>query len=100
MSSCILLTCDLTLSLKIDIDDVTTHSCILIWTPPSDDGGTAILRYVIKQRETSRHLWAKLDSVKAELNKYEVAKLNDGREYEFQVRKQYLRSMFLQDVIL
>lgn len=73
--------------LVIDTDDVTTHSCTLLWTPPNDDGGTPIIRYNIEQRETGRHTWSRLGSVKAEVNKYEVTKLSEGKEYEFQVKK-------------
>ena len=68
-----------------DTDDITTHSCTLLWTPPSDLGGTAIVRYVIEQRETGRHTWTKLGSVKADKTKFEVTKLIKGKEYEFQV---------------
>ena len=70
----------------LDVDDITIHSCTLLWTPPSDDGGTAIIRYSIEQRETGRHTWTKLGSVKPEVKKFEVQKLSEGKEYEFQVR--------------
>jgi len=72
--------------LCLDTDDVTTHSCTLLWTPPSDNGGTEIIRYNVEQREVGRHTWARLGSVKAAINKFDVTKLTEGKEYEFQVK--------------
>lgn len=61
---------------------------MLTWSPPKDDGGTGIVRYIVEKRETSRSVWTKLTgSVKPDAMKYEVKKLTEGKEYEFQVNK-------------
>lgn len=69
-----------------DIEDMTKSTCTLVWTPPSDDGGSEITKYTVERREMTRHVWTLLSKcVKADVLRFEVDKLMENREYEFQV---------------
>ena len=63
------------------------QSATLTWGPPADDGGTAIVRYELRYRETggSYGSWRTV-SGGASARSATVRNLDNGTSYEFQVR--------------
>jgi hypothetical protein len=39
---------------------MTEDSVVLSWSPPADNGGCAVSRYVLETREASKRAWAAL----------------------------------------
>ncbi|OZC09937.1 hypothetical protein X798_03043 [Onchocerca flexuosa] len=66
------------------ISDITKEGCTLTWKPPSDDGGSDIMHYVIEKMDTSRGTWQEIGHFPDCTAK--VTKLVDGKEYKFRIK--------------
>uniref|UniRef100_A0A1B0DIT2 Uncharacterized protein n=1 Tax=Phlebotomus papatasi TaxID=29031 RepID=A0A1B0DIT2_PHLPP len=57
----------------------------LEWTPPKDDGGAPIQKYVIQKRDKAGRAWTDAATVPGDRTKATVPNLEEGHEYEFRV---------------
>ncbi|KAG1672466.1 Twitchin [Nymphon striatum] len=58
----------------------------LKWSPPKEDGGAPIEKYVIEKRKKGAHKWLKAKEVPADKPEGTVDNLEEGCEYEFRVK--------------
>ncbi|XP_072180965.1 twitchin-like [Diadema setosum] len=68
---------------NLSITETTPESATVTWTPPSDDGGSPVIDYVIEKRDMKRNTWVKVDTT-TDLT-FRVPKLAEGNEYMFRV---------------
>lgn len=68
----------------IIFDDVQAHSLRMSWKPPTDDGGTDILGYIVERREATKAAWYTVDSRVVDTSLV-VKGLHEGSEYHFKV---------------
>ncbi len=61
----------------------TETTVSLSWSPPSDNGGSEITKYVIERREASKRAWQTVGDTIELL--YEVTSLQEGQTYLFRV---------------
>uniref|UniRef100_A0AAY5EU11 Titin n=1 Tax=Electrophorus electricus TaxID=8005 RepID=A0AAY5EU11_ELEEL len=67
-----------------EISGVTSESCVLTWSEPTDDGGTDITNYIVEKRESGQTSWQVVNSsVKRPTIK--VTHLTKYMEYTFRV---------------
>lgn len=57
----------------------------LEWRQPKDDGGSKILKYIIKKRKDKKSEWERVMSVDGSERSYQVSGLTQGTEYFFAV---------------
>jgi titin len=67
------------------ISNIQTNGCTLAWAPPSEDGGSRIVSYIIEAREAKRATWYQLDSIDASETKFKVGDLVENNSYYFRV---------------
>lgn len=68
----------------IEISGITSESCVLTWTEPTDDGGSDITNYIVEKRESGQTSWQVVNSsVKRPTIK--VTHLTKYMEYTFRV---------------
>ncbi|XP_017553307.1 immunoglobulin-like and fibronectin type III domain-containing protein 1 [Pygocentrus nattereri] len=63
-------------------------NCInLEWTPPTKDGGTELLGYLLEKRKKDTNQWVALNPANEPIKalKYAVKEVSEGSEYEFRV---------------
>lgn len=46
----------------LELDDIQARSVRVSWRPPSEDGGSDILGYIVERREVSKVAWYTVDS--------------------------------------
>ncbi|PAV56317.1 hypothetical protein WR25_15732 isoform E [Diploscapter pachys] len=68
----------------LKISNVHKEGCQLAWKPPTDNGGSEIMHYVVEKMDTSRGTWQ-------EVGKFpdcsaKVLKLTPNKEYQFRVK--------------
>nr|XP_006823011.1 PREDICTED: titin-like [Saccoglossus kowalevskii] len=63
--------------------DVAKDAMTISWEPPSDDGGSSILRYIIEMRETNKGSWLRVGTTP--LLEHRVINLIEGHHYVFRV---------------
>lgn len=68
----------------LEATDVTKTTAQLSWLPPENDGGSAILNYIVEKREVDRKTWTKCTE---DLKKtsFKVTNMAPGIEYYFRV---------------
>lgn len=57
----------------------------LEWRQPKDDGGSKILKYIIKKKKDKKSEWERVMSVDGSERSYQVSGLTQGTEYFFAV---------------
>lgn len=67
----------------LDVMDVYSDRCALMWDKPKDDGGSPIKHYLVEKQDTSTGNWEKV----AETPELEcdVLDLKEGHKYKFRV---------------
>ena len=70
---------------KPDITDWDKDHVDLKWTPPKNDGGAPIEKYIIEKKEKNGE-WEPAAEVPAEQTSGTAPNLIEGKEYQFRVR--------------
>lgn len=68
----------------LEFDDIQARSVRVSWRPPSDDGGSDILGYLVERREVPKAAWCTVDSRVTETSLI-VKGLKENVEYHFKV---------------
>lgn len=68
----------------LDATDIKQTSAKLAWSPPENDGGSAVTHYIIEKREIDRKTWGPVAN-NIEQTETNVKKLVSGTEYFFRV---------------
>lgn len=69
----------------LDIADIQKDSVVLAWTPPIDDGGLEITKYLIEKCDPLNQVWIKVAEVEKSISSYCVQKLANNNQYMFRV---------------
>ena len=70
---------------KPAVTDWDRNHVDLEWTPPKNDGGSAVTGYIIQKKEKGSPYWTNAVHVPAKSNSATVPDLTEGQEYEFRV---------------
>lgn len=65
-------------------EEIQASSVKVSWKPPTDDGGSEILGYIVERREPTRNAWYTVDSRVTD-TQLVVKGLKEGTEYLFKV---------------
>lgn len=65
--------------------DVDRNAISIKWKPPTDDGGSPLIGYIVEKREASRSIWSKIDNVDAKTTQLRCKNLIEKTEYFFRV---------------
>nr|XP_040060954.1 immunoglobulin-like and fibronectin type III domain-containing protein 1 isoform X2 [Gasterosteus aculeatus aculeatus] len=64
----------------------TTSSLIEIkWSPPKDDGGSAVTNYIIERQQAGQALWTKLGDVSADKTSIRDRNVTHGKKYSYRI---------------
>uniref|UniRef100_A0A8C9UYQ5 Immunoglobulin superfamily member 22 n=1 Tax=Scleropages formosus TaxID=113540 RepID=A0A8C9UYQ5_SCLFO len=77
--------CALSMPSQPQIADVTKEAVTVTWTPPAQDGGAAVLGYIIERRKKGSSMWVPVNKELVQDTKYTVDGLVEDMEYEFRV---------------
>ena len=69
----------------VETSDVTKESAFLTWKPPSEDGGTPVIGYVVERSLTTATRWIKIHQGLIPDVQFKVTELVPDNEYIFQV---------------
>lgn len=69
----------------LQITNVQSNGCTLLWAPPREDGGSRVTAYKIEAREAKRATWYEVDVVEVSENQYVVKDLIENNSYYFRV---------------
>ncbi|XP_072494278.1 immunoglobulin-like and fibronectin type III domain-containing protein 1 [Notamacropus eugenii] len=58
----------------------------LSWQPPRDDGGRAVLTYVVERHQAGRTTWLKLGETPGNVTTFSDTRGEEGKKYTFRVR--------------
>lgn len=64
--------------------DITKDGCTLTWSPPRDDGGSDIIKYIVEKKDVDSGRW--MVAGESHLPNLRVDKLIEGHEYLFRVK--------------
>ena len=65
--------------------EIKSTTVILEWKAPKDDGGSAILNYLVERRDKRWGSWVKVGLTKGNVHTLDVAQLYEATEYFFRV---------------
>ncbi|XP_067934437.1 twitchin-like [Watersipora subatra] len=69
----------------LKVSDTTFNSANLSWLPPTDDGGSKILHYVVERKEMGKSYWTTVSSQGCRDTNFECQGLTPNAEYHFRV---------------
>ncbi|XP_062402492.1 immunoglobulin superfamily member 22-like [Sardina pilchardus] len=67
------------------VADVTKEAVTVTWAPPSQDGGAAVLGYMLERRKKGGSMWIPVNKELIQDTKCTADGLTEGTEYEFRV---------------
>ncbi|XP_051779360.1 immunoglobulin superfamily member 22-like isoform X2 [Erpetoichthys calabaricus] len=67
------------------VADVSKEAVTVTWSPPSQDGGAAVMGYIIERRKKGSNIWVPVNKELVQDTKYKVEGLVEDMEYEFRV---------------
>ncbi|XP_060119212.1 immunoglobulin superfamily member 22 isoform X2 [Heteronotia binoei] len=67
------------------VSDVTKEAVTITWSPPAQDGGSAIMGYIVERRKKGSNLWVPVSKELIQGTKHKVDGLLEDTEYEFRV---------------
>lgn len=70
---------------SLEIKDVKKDSIKLEWTPPVDDGGLDINKYILEKCELQNNVWMKVADFDRDIHSYAIQKLSMNSQYMFRV---------------
>lgn len=70
---------------KIKDSNITPNSVTLTWTPPSDDGGSPIKKYLIEAKDGRTGEWKEVATVPSKINQKTIDDLDEGVDYMFRI---------------
>lgn len=68
----------------LNILEVTPEHMVISWRPPKDDGGSAVMNYIVEKCEGKKETWGIVSSGSTQ-TKAKVPRLQKGYEYTFRV---------------
>lgn len=68
----------------VKVEEVTSDSVTISWSPPEYDGGCTIKNYIVEKRDTSTTNWMVVSSTLAR-TKIKAGRLKTGSEYQFRI---------------
>ena len=68
----------------LEFDDIQARSVRVSWRPPSDDGGSDIMGYILERREVPKAAWYTVNARVTE-NSLVVKGLKENIQYHFRV---------------
>ena len=68
----------------LDVVDVYSDRCSLLWDRPKDDGGSPIKHYAVEKKDAAKDTWE--DVCTTEDLEIDVTGLKEGHRYQFQVK--------------
>lgn len=71
---------------KPDVKDWSRNHADLKWTPPKEDGGAPIEKYIIEKKDDLSSKWQKVAEVPGNKTEGKVPDLIEGKKYQFRVR--------------
>ena len=70
---------------KPEPTNVLATTILLKWSPPRSDGGSAIMSYIIEQRESFARTWTRVLETKMVDVECTITGLKEGSEYQFRI---------------
>lgn len=71
---------------KPDVKDWSRSHADLKWTPPKEDGGAPVEKYIIEKKDEFSTKWQKALEVPGNKTDARVPELSEGKKYQFRVR--------------
>ena len=69
----------------LDVSCITRKTVTLLWSRPTNDGGSEISGYTVEKKQHSGTRWIKVNRQPVIDLRYKVCDLNENQEYEFRV---------------
>ncbi|XP_041836615.1 immunoglobulin-like and fibronectin type III domain-containing protein 1 isoform X2 [Melanotaenia boesemani] len=69
----------------VEIVETTSSVIEIKWSPPRDDGGSAVTNYIIERQQAGQSLWTKLGDVSAEKNTFRDRNVTHGKKYNYRI---------------
>lgn len=67
------------------VDDITTTTCTVSWSPPSDDGGSPVTGYYIERKSNISPRWLRVNKAPVSELVLPMSDLLEGTEYQYRV---------------
>lgn len=71
---------------KPEVKDWSKNHADLKWTPPKDDGGAPVEKYIIEKKDPITGKWQKAVEVPGNKTEAKVPDLQEGQKYQFRVK--------------
>ncbi|XP_055331451.1 twitchin-like isoform X3 [Paramacrobiotus metropolitanus] len=71
---------------KPEVEDWDVNRVDIKWSPPTNDGGAPIEKYIVEMKDKFSDKWIPAKEVPAGTNKASIDGLKEGGQYEFRVR--------------
>ena len=68
----------------LEVSEITSHTCKLMWNPPEFDGGSKVTHYVVERRDIRHNEWIVIASF-CKSTTFAVQGLTEGQEYLFRI---------------
>ena len=69
------------------VETVETSSSIIEikWSPPNDDGGSAVTNYIIERQQVGQSQWTKVGDVSADRTTFRDRNVTHGKKYNYRI---------------
>ncbi|KAM4588650.1 immunoglobulin-like and fibronectin type III domain-containing protein 1 [Odontesthes bonariensis] len=69
----------------VEIVETTSSIIEFRWSPPKDDGGSAVTNYIVERQQAGQSLWMKLGDVSADKTSFRDRNVTHGKKYNYRI---------------
>ncbi|XP_072238784.1 immunoglobulin-like and fibronectin type III domain-containing protein 1 [Leuresthes tenuis] len=69
----------------VEIVETTSSIIEIKWSPPKDDGGSAVTNYILERQQAGQSLWMKLGDVSADKTSFRDRNVTHGKKYNYRI---------------
>uniref|UniRef100_A0A0K8VP60 Titin n=2 Tax=Bactrocera latifrons TaxID=174628 RepID=A0A0K8VP60_BACLA len=70
---------------SLEIKEMKKDAITIAWTPPIDDGGLELNKYVLEKCDLQNNMWMKVADLEKDIHSYAIQKLSMNAQYMFRV---------------
>lgn len=70
---------------SLEVKELKKDMIVLEWTPPIDDGGLEVNKYILEKCDLQHNIWMKVADTDKDIHSYSVQKLAMNAQYMFRV---------------
>ncbi len=68
------------------VSQMNGTSATIEWSPPTDNGGSNVLHYILEKRDAGKKIWTTLTTLPPSVTECELENMDSGKDYFMRIK--------------